>query len=227
MSTTYGQFCPVSKAAEIVCERWTPLIVRELLAGSSRFNELRRGLPGCSSALLSQRLRALERSGVIVRTDTDGVVRYVLTDAGWELFPLIEGLGKWGQRWARSDYTEAELDPAVLMWDVRRYLAHSLSDDRCVVQFSFPSCPAARRHYWVVLDDDQVDVCVTDPGWPVDATIVADLRALTRVWMGDETFSDALRDGRIIIAAPTALSRKIPRWFGSHPILATVPSVTG
>src|SRR5690242_20088829 len=112
--TGYGQFCPVSKAAEVVCERWTALIIRELLAGSTRFNEIRRGLPTCSPALLSKRLRDLEAAGVVTREASDGLVTYQLTTAGWELFPLIKGLGEWGQRWARSRYDDAELDPGVL-----------------------------------------------------------------------------------------------------------------
>jgi hypothetical protein len=112
------------------------------------------------------------------------------------------------------------------MWDVRRYLTHSLTESRCVVQFSFPDWPGVSRNYWVVLDDDQVDVCLTDPGWPVNATITADLRALTRVWMGDMTFGDGLRGGQIAIAAPSRLARKIPGWFARHPILGGIAAVT-
>lgn len=217
----YGQFCPVSKAAEIVCERWTALILRELISGSTRFNELRRGLPGCSTSLLSQRLRSLERAGVIRRGEDR---TYVLTDAGWELGPVIEGLGRWGQRWARSRYTPAELDPAALMWGVRRHLRHSLGGERRTVKFSFPDVAPTRRHYWIVLTHDQVDVCLTDPGWDVDATITAQLRALTQVWMGDVTFSSAMRTGHISIDAPTSLARKIPAWFGREPLLGEVAS---
>jgi DNA-binding HxlR family transcriptional regulator len=224
MTATYGQFCPVSKAAEVLCERWTPLIVRELLVGSSRFNEIRRGLPNCSTALLSQRLKSLERAGVIEHLDGEGGATYQLTPAGWELFPLIQGLGEWGQRWARSEYQEDDLDPGLLLWDVRRYLSPSLARERVVVLFQFPTAPARRRRYWVVAEGDQVDLCLTDPGWPVDATIDADLRALTQVWMGDITFRSALRTSQITIDAPTALARRIPGWFGQHPVLAQVPA---
>jgi DNA-binding HxlR family transcriptional regulator len=223
MTSTYGQFCPVSKAAEVICERWTPLIVRELLVGSSRFNEIRRGLPTCSTALLSQRLKSLERAGVIERSDDESGPTYQLTPAGWELFPLIQGLGEWGQRWVRSEYQEDDLDPGLLLWDVRRYLSPSLATDRVVVLFQFPTAAPKRRRYWVVADD-QIDLCFTDPGWPVDATIEADVRALTRVWMGDTTFLSALRAEEIRIDAPTALKRRIPDWFGQHPVLAQVPA---
>ena len=123
----YGQFCPVSKATEILCQRWTPLILRELLVGSSRFNEIRRGVPTCSPALLSKRLKELELAGVVVRTVTDDGPVYSLTEAGLELFPLIQGLGVWGQRWARSDYGPDDFDPGLLLWDVRRFLAPACS----------------------------------------------------------------------------------------------------
>lgn len=220
--SSYGQFCPVSKAAEVVCERWTPLIVRELLAGSSRFNEIKRGLPTCSPAMLSKRLRELEAAGVVTRAADDGSVSYQLTAAGWELFPLIQGLGEWGQRWARSRYDEDELDPGVLMWDVRRYLAPGLAERRVVLLFRFPSTALKRRSYWVLVEPDAVDICLTDPGIDVDVTVTADLRALTKVWMGDVTFRGAVRDGAIALDGPSALTRRIPDWFGQHPILGPV-----
>jgi DNA-binding HxlR family transcriptional regulator len=219
--TGYGQFCPVSKAAEVICQRWTPLILRELLVGSSRFNEIRRGVPTCSPALLTKRLRELESAGVVERDQTDN--SYALTDAGKELFPLIQGLGEWGQRWVRSEYRQDELDPGLLLWDVRRFLDPSgLGGGRAVVQFVFPAMPAKRRYYWVVADGREVDLCLTDPGMSVDVTIEADLRTLTRVWMGDDGFHEAIKAGTIHLAGPQRLTRAIPRWFGRHPVLATV-----
>jgi DNA-binding HxlR family transcriptional regulator len=219
----YGQFCPVSKATEILCQRWTPLILRELLVGSSRFNEIRRGVPTCSPALLSKRLKELEQAGVVVRTVTDDGPVYGLTDAGLELFPIIQGLGVWGQRWARSDYGPDDLDPGLLLWDVRRFLAPApFGHRRVVVQLTFPAMPAKRRYYWVVVDEDEVDLCLTDPGFEVDVLLDADLRTLTQVWMGDATFSEALADGQITLKGPRELTQLIPDWFGQHPILANV-----
>ena len=219
----YGQFCPVAKATEILCQRWTPLILRELLVGSSRFNEIRRGVPTCSPALLSKRLKELELAGVVVRTVTEEGPVYSLTEAGIELFPLIQGLGVWGQRWARSDYGPDDLDPGLLLWDVRRFLAPGVfGDRRVVVQLTFPSMPPKRRYYWVVVDKDEVDLCLTDPGFEVDVLIDADLRTLTQVWMGDATFNDALADGRITLAGQRELTQIIPDWFSQHPILASV-----
>ncbi|MGD0985437.1 MAG: helix-turn-helix domain-containing protein [Acidimicrobiales bacterium] len=217
----YGQFCPVSKAAEVVCQRWMPLILRELLVGSTHFNEIRRGVPNCSPALLSKRLKELERAGVIVRSRAGA--SYALTEAGRELFPLIQGLGEWGQRWVRSDYSDEDLDPGLLLWDVRRFLdPRGLGEGRVVVQFVFPSMPARRRYYWVVADGRDVDLCLTDPGMDVDITVEADLGTLTRVWMGDARFDDAMREGQVKLTGPGKLAQIIPRWFGQHPVLASV-----
>ncbi len=163
------------------------------------------------------------RSEAVDNHPAPGDGSYSLTDAGCELFPLIQALGEWGQPWVRSDYGPDDLDPGLLLWDVRRYLAPgALSDRRVVVQFSFPSMPAKRRYFWVVVDSSDVDVCLTDPGVEVDVAIEAELRALTQVWMGDARFVDALADGRITLRGMTELTRRIPGWFGQHPILASV-----
>lgn len=218
--TGYGQFCPVSKAAEVVCQRWTPLILRELLSGSTRFNEIRRGVPNCSPALLTKRLRELEAAGVVTR-GPDGTT-YGPTEAGMELLPLILGLGRWGQRWVRTDYGPEDLDPGLLLWDVRRYLPGGLDDVRVVVQLIFPSVPPSRRFYWVVVDAQEVDLCLTDPGHPVDVVIEADVRSLTQVWMGDARFVDEVAAERIALRGPAKLTRRIPGWFGQNPIMASV-----
>ena len=219
----YGQFCPVSKASEVVCQRWTPLILRELLVGSTRFNEIRRGVPTCSPALLSRRLKDLERVGVVERISAGRTVEYHLTEAGRELFPVILGLGEWGQRWVRTDYRSDELDPGLLLWDVRRNLDPSgLGEHPVTIQFVFPALPAKRRFYWVVVDKHGIDLCLTDPGRDVDATVEADLRTLTEVWMGDARFEDSVANQRIVLRGPSRLTRRIPAWFGQHPRFAKV-----
>lgn len=219
----YGQFCPVSKAAEVICQRWTPLILRELLVGSSRFNEIRRGLPTCSSALLSKRLKDLERAGIVERQVSDDAGSYGLTEAGKDLFPIILGLGEWGQRWARSDYRADELDPSLLLWDVRRNLQPGgLGDKPVTIQFVFRALPPRRRFYWLVVDTHDVDLCLANPGRDVDVIIEAELRALTEVWMGDTSFTEALSDGRIVLRGPKQLTRRIPAWFGQHPLFAQI-----
>jgi hypothetical protein len=171
--------------------------------------------------LLSKRLKELESAGVIEHNPDDA--SYALTEAGWELFPLIQALGEWGQRWVRSDYGPDELDPGLLMWDVRRFLQPGgICDGRVVVQFVFPAIPARRRFYWVVDDGREVDLCLKDPGMSVDVQIDADLRALTQVWMGDARFEEAMKQKQIELTGPRNLTRTIPRWFGQHPILAHV-----
>lgn len=214
----YGQFCPVSKGAEVVCRPWTPLILRELLVGSTHFNEIHRGVPACSPALLSKRLKELERSGVVERDMTRRPATYHLTEAGQELFPVIVGLGEWGQRWARTRYGAADLDPALLLWDVRRNLEPGGLGDRTVtVQFVFPGLPATDRFFWLVADAREVDLCVTDPGRDPDLVVEADLRALTEVWLGDTRFADAVAAQRIELRGPPLLVGRLPAWFGRHP----------
>jgi DNA-binding HxlR family transcriptional regulator len=221
----YGQFCPVSKAAEVIGQRWTLLILRELLVGSTRFNEIRRGVPTCSPALLSKRLKELERAGIVEHEACGNASTYRLTEAGQELLPIVLGLGEWGQRWARTDYGPDELDTGLLLWDVRRNLRPGgLGEQAVTIQFVFPALATSRRFYWVVVDSHDVDLCLIDPGRDVDVIIEADLRTLTEIWMGDARFTDALSDGRIALRGPTRLTRRIPVWFGQHPHFAKVSS---
>jgi DNA-binding HxlR family transcriptional regulator len=224
----YGQFCPVSKAAELICQRWTPLILRELLVGSTRFNEIRRGVPTCSPTLLSNRLKGLERAGIVERVVDNREITYCLTEAGRELFPIVLGLGEWGQRWVRSNYSPDELDPGLLLWDVRRNLQPGGLGKRCVtIQFVFAALSARHRYFWLVVDANDVDLCLTDPGREVDVVLEADLRTLTEVWMGDTRFGDALGDRRIVLRGPSGITRRIPAWFGQHPIFANVRPGSG
>jgi DNA-binding HxlR family transcriptional regulator len=218
----YGQFCPVAKTSELVCERWMPLVLRELMCGSRRFSEIQRGVPLISPTLLSKRLRQLESAGVIERTRVGNGCDHTLTDAGWELYPIIEAMGVWGQRWARSRYTPDELDPALLMWDMRRMLQPSgLRNGRTVIEFRFRRAPAGKSTYWLVVDDS-IDLCLVDPGQPVDLLVRAELRALTEVWMGDRTMRHAL-DARVIeLEGPRVLARRFPEWLGTHPVLGPV-----
>jgi DNA-binding HxlR family transcriptional regulator len=218
----YGQFCPVAKTSELLCERWVPLIVRELLLGSKRFSDIQRGVPLISPTLLTKRLRQLEAAGAIEHIQNDRNAEYSLTEAGWELYPIIEAMGVWGQRWARSSYTPDELDPALLMWDVRRMLQPTgLRAIRTVIEFRFLRAPAGKSTYWLVVDD-AVDLCMVDPGFAVDLRVRADLRALTQVWMGDRTMHDALAEGVIEVDGPRAFARTFGQWFGQHPILGSV-----
>lgn len=224
---SYPQFCPVAKSAELLCERWTPLILRELMCGSARFGEIQRGVPSLSPSLLARRLRQLEAGGVLQRHHDGRAPRYQLTPAGWELFPLIEAMGVWGQRWARSDYTAEELDPAFLMWDIRRMVqAPGLSSRECVVEFWIRDAAPRRSTYWMVVDADSVDLCLVDPGKDVDLRVEADLRALTQVWMGDRTMSSAIDAGQITLLGSHPLAARFVIWLGHHPRLGDIARAT-
>jgi DNA-binding HxlR family transcriptional regulator len=219
----YGSFCPVSKAADVLCERWSILVVRELLAGSTRFVELRRGLPACPPATLSKRLKQLEAADVVDRIEVGGSVSYRLTDAGEELYPIVQAVGEWGQRWVRSSYPDGDLDADELLWDVRRFLDPAgLERDPCVVRFEVELPDRRRKPYWFVVDHEAVDLCDADPRREVDVTVEAHVRTLTRIWMGDTTYDEARRAGDITATGPRVLVRRLPAWFGQHPILAPV-----
>lgn len=215
----YGQFCPVAKAAEIVAERWTPLVLREFLCGSRRFADLHRGVPLMSRALLVQRLRQLEDAG-IVRSAPKARGRgreYALTPAGEELRPVIERFGEWGQRWVRSQFGREDLDPGLLMWDIhRRINVDRLPERRVVVRFDFRGVPRAARRtaiWWLILDRRDIDLCLKDPGFEVDLVVDADVAALTRVWMGDVRLADGMRHGLIRIDGPRTFVRAFPSWL--------------
>ncbi len=195
-----------------------------MLCGSRRFGEIQRGVPGCPPATLSKRLKELAAAGVVVRHDGPDGVTYDLTEAGLELYPVVEGLGRWAQRWARNAYGPDELDADLLLWDVRRFLAaDGLGVDRAVVELRVRSAGRVQR-YWITVDPGAVDLCLVEPQRPVDLLVEADLRALTRVWMGDTTFAAAEGAGDVAVIGDRSLARRLPAWFGQHPVLAAEPA---
>ena len=212
----YGQFCPVAKASEVLAERWTPLVLRELLCGSHRFSDLCRGVPLMSRSLLAKRLKELERAGVVERRRVPGrdVAEYYLTPSGEELRPVIEGLGVWGQRWILSDVEEEDLDPSLLMWDIRRSLKReTLPESRAVVRFEFVDIEGPRRRWWLLAGGDQGDLCMTDPGFEVDLFVAVGLRNLTRYWLGQLDWRALLSTG-LDMKGPRWLQRSLPQWLG-------------
>ena len=216
---SYRQFCPVAMAAEILCTRWTMLILRELMAGSTRFNELRRGAPRMSPALLSQRLKELEAADVVCRRPSQsdsGVMEYHLTDAGRELEPVLMALGKWGHKWIAPELALDQLDASLLMWDVRRRIdPQPLPHRRNVVQVQFPEQTSAKRFWWLLIEPQYgVDLCYRDPGFDVDLYITADLKTMTAVWMGYESVASAVRGDRLVFTGDRALAASVERWLG-------------
>ncbi|HEU5266134.1 MAG TPA: helix-turn-helix domain-containing protein [Jatrophihabitans sp.] len=211
MGASYHQFCPVAKAMELLDERWTMLVIRELAAGSERFNELRRGLPRMSPSLLSKRLDQLVRAGVVQRTGPVSERRYTLTEAGRELRPVVEALGAWGIRWI-GQLGDPDLDPKLLMWDMHRNIDHAaVPAGRTVVEFDFSD--ALERHWWLVITPDDADVCDADPGHPVALRVVSSLRAMVGIWLGTVSWRAALRAGTVTLDGPQQLRRGLPRWL--------------
>lgn len=221
----YGQFCPVAKAAEIVAERWTPLVLRELMCGSRRFNELRRGLPLMSSALLSQRLKELEQARIVERRGAAGTnVEYFLTQAGQDLRPTIEALGLWGARWAHSFLTARDYDPSLLMWDIRRNLdlQQLPVGQRTVVEFNLRGAEPAFRRWWLVAAKGDADLCLKDPGFEVDLYLTADLGTMVEVWVGRESMIKAVRDGKLQFDGPRKLVSSFQRCLKLSPFARSV-----
>lgn len=210
---TYGQFCPIALGAEVFAERWTPLILRELFAGSDRFNDIQRGLPGIPRATLSQRLKHLERMGVIRRGDSRlDAGRYVLTDSGQALALIAVELGHWAKCWGYAAVDERNLDPDFLMWDIHRSVETArLPEGRTVVRFDLTG--SASRSYWLLLEHSESSLCLTDPGFEIDLTVVADTLALHRVWMGELEWASALRTGLVTIEGTAVLRSSLPSWF--------------
>src|SRR5262245_13460639 len=219
----YGQYCPVARASELLADRWTPLIVRELLADIRHFNDLDRGLPGISRGLLAERLRRLERTGVIERhpLPSGRGSEYTLTAAGRELQRVIDVLGEWGARYAFGDPRPDELDPVVLLWWMRRRVhTERLPGRRVVVQFDFRG--RHRGSYWLVMEPADVSVCPQDPGFEVDVLVSADIGAFYRVWLGRISLADALRDESVRLDGMPAAVRAFPHWFAWSPMADAV-----
>jgi DNA-binding HxlR family transcriptional regulator len=224
MPAGYGQFCPIAHAAEVLAERWTLLVVRELLAGSTRFNEIRRGVPLMSSSLLSKRLTELERGGIIIRIRLEGErgYSYRLTPAGEALGPLVFGLGSWGREWLKREITHENADPGLLMWDMQRSLRlDRLPQDRLVTFFRFRDAPEKKRAWWLVAEASGTDLCLSDPGFGVDLEVDAEARAMYEVWIGRRELGSAMRSGRVRVRGPEHLVRSLPEWLGlsvfAHP----------
>jgi DNA-binding HxlR family transcriptional regulator len=220
----YGQFCPIAQASEVLTERWTPLVLRELaLTGSRRFNDIQRGVPLMSSSLLTKRLRQLERAGLVERRQRlDGKgSEYHLTQAGQELGPVLAQIGIWSERWLRRPIFEETPDTGLLMWWVRTTVkAEALPAVRTVVHFRFRGAPEKLRYFWLVLPD--ADLCLSDPGFGVDVTVDTDPKTLTAVWMGDLDVTAAIRSGEIELDGGRQLVRSFPKWFGLHPLFSGV-----
>jgi DNA-binding HxlR family transcriptional regulator len=215
----YQQYCPVSRAAEIVADRWTPLIVRELVLGSHRFNDIERGLPGISRSLLSSRLRDLEDAGVVDRLPRGhaGLSEYHLTEGGRQLKAVIEALGAWGVRWAFGDPRPEELDAGLLVWKIHQRINRELlPETRTVVEFDFTG--RGGRRVWLLLERREVSVCVTPPKFDTDLIVHADLALFYRLWLGYIEYGSAVRSRSVVVDGRPALVKQLPTWLMWSPM---------
>lgn len=213
----YGQFCTVARAAEVFGERWTPLVVREILCGSRRFNDIRRGVPRMSATLLSQRLRKLEEIGVVRRERGQAGWEYRPTDAGEELRPIVLQLGHWGARWVGSRLKREELDAGFLMWDVRRFarVEQFPRDRRVVIHFRFSDARRGERLWWLVVEGGETDLCRDDPGHELTLIVESTVRVLTEIWTGDRAGDEAVRAGALRVQGARRDARSLWQWLGA------------
>ncbi len=214
---TYGQFCPVAKAAEVVAERWTPLVLRELICGSTRFNDLKKGVPLMSPSLLSQRLKELEYAGIVERRPavSGRGSEYHLTEGGEQLAPLIEGLGHWGKRFLKPELEEGDLDPSLLMWDIQRRVDPTVlpEDTRTTVHFAITGVPSKYGRWWLVFEHGEADLCMKDPGFEVDLYVTASVRVASEVWLGRRSIAQSVRSGDLKLDGAKAQIKAFPQWF--------------
>jgi DNA-binding HxlR family transcriptional regulator len=220
----YGQYCPIARAAEILGDRWTLLIVRDLLLGIQHFNDLERGLPGISRSVLSERLRRLERMGLLEKSSNlDGrrTTEYVLTEAGRELQSVINVLMSWGATWAFGGPRTEELDPVLLLWWMRdRVIVENLPDQRLLIQFDFYG--KRRQSFWLLIADNDISVCLTNPGYEVDVIVTADLSVFYQLWLGRISYREAISEHGVRIDATPAYVRAFRHWFSWSPAAPAV-----
>jgi|TARA_R100001244_G_scaffold39766_14_gene36124 DNA-binding HxlR family transcriptional regulator len=215
MTSQFGQFCPIALASEVLAQKWMLLVVRELNAGATRFNEIRRGVPRISATLLKQRLTQLEDAGIVARrwVQPDGPDEYVLTKAGTELKQVLSAVGTWGQRWARKIEND-DLDPSWLVWAMHRRIDTSMMPNgRTVIAFHFTDAPRNHNLFWFVCKHPQVDICVKPPGFEEDVSVVTDTRTMAEVWRGIRPLRQSISNGRIQVKGRSALQRKFPEWL--------------
>lgn len=223
----YGQFCPVAKATEIIGEKWTLLIIRELLMGGSRFNVLQRGLSLISPTILTKRLNSLEEQGLVVKKKIQGQrgYEYFPTASCKELLPILRQIGDWGMRWARQHLSDTDYDVELLMLYLQRSVVpENLIGHQTVVRFKFTDI-ADMSDWWLLVTDDNVDICVSDPGKDVDVYFTTSVRTMAGIWMGDTTYRKAIASGDLKVGGLKALTRDISSWLGNS-IFADIPSAS-
>lgn len=212
----YCQFCPVAKAAEILCEKWVILVLRELMMGSTRFNDLRRGLPKISPTILSRRLKTLEEQGVIEKIQIQGTTYdYRLTQSGEELRPLILGFGEWGHRWAKNKINKEDMDAGFLLWDMRRRIkTEYFGNKRVVIHIEFTDQKKNDQYWWMIIDEGEIDLCFEDTGHEPDIVVITELKTMTDIWLGYLPVKTAINNQSLKMYGPAKHIRDITQWLG-------------
>lgn len=219
-ASRHKQFCPLAMASDVLCGRWTMMLLGELLRGTTRFNDLRRGLPRMSPALLSKRLKELESAGIVARTrsaEGPDLYEYALTEAGRAVEPIVDAMGGWGQRWVTTQASMAHLDVQLLMWNLRRNLnPNPMPARRSVIQFVYRDLPVQSRNWWLIAQPGQdIDLCSVEPGYDIDLYVSTDLRTMTEVWMGYAPTARAIDDGRLVLVGNRELEATFQTWLGA------------
>jgi DNA-binding HxlR family transcriptional regulator len=214
-SSTYGQYCPLALATELLCRRWTILVISRLIDGCRTFNEIHQGIPKISPSLLSTRLSELEHAGLVKRRKirNEKRYRYEPTEAALDLTELIDQMAVWGQHWSR-DMDMDDLDPAFLAWSMSlRMNTDAMPDGRTVVEFEFSGTPTEFRRFWLVSNDDKVDMCLKNPGYETNLHVRSDMRRFVEAWRGFRDLRQEIRAGRIRLSGPRQLKSSFPDWL--------------
>ena len=219
---SYNQFCPVAMAAEILCKRWTIILLRELCAGSTRIEDLHKGVPSMSASLLAERLTEMESYGILQIVPIDGQpddFDFILTGAGRELQPVVAALGIWGQRWIESVPSLKNLDPRLLMWDMQRNLhIKHLPGRSLAMQFFYPELETDRQYWWLLIDDEgSVRLSQEQPEFAPDLYVESDLRTMTAIWMGLDSVPAAITSKRLQLTGDAAICKTMQSWLGLSP----------
>ena len=215
MSSSYGQYCPLALATEVLCQRWTILVISRLLDGCTRFNSIHRGLPKMSPSLLSQRLAELESAGIVQRRQSvdHAGYGYFLTQSGWDLEDIVMRLAVWGQNWGR-EMSNDDLDPAFLAWSMHlRMDVDAMPDGTLVIEFCFSGIPEYGKAFWLLKEGQRIDMCLKDPGLEVDLVVNGDLRVFIEAWRGFRDLRQEIRCGSIVLNGPDSLCRSFPDWL--------------
>jgi DNA-binding HxlR family transcriptional regulator len=223
---SYNQFCPIAKAAEVFCQKWTPLILRDLAFGASRFSELQRGVPLASPSLLSQRLKELIANGVVEkrRAESGRGSMYHLTDAGREFVPMIMALGEWGRHWSPRFLPDNEADLGTLLWALEGHVnPKAFAQERTIVEVEFTDQPKNKRSWWFVNSGGECQLCLEKPDRTSDLYITTSLKDMIHIWRGDVSLAKAIDDGRLEAHGPTDLLKALPDWLETSPF-SKIPS---